>query len=77
MVLLDEGTAYIGKGGTSRARKSARRVSRQQDSPVDDIAHWPEADDVSSFAKEAELIESVGGLNAPGLLNKINSPGKK
>jgi hypothetical protein len=76
MVLLDDGSAYIGKGGTARARKSARRVSRLQDSPVDDIAHWPEPDDATGFAKEAELIESVGGVDAPGLLNKINSPGK-
>jgi RHS repeat-associated protein len=77
MVLLDDGSAYIGKGGSTRARKSARRESRGQNSPVDDIAHWPEVDDTSAYSKEAELIESVGGLNAPGLLNRINSPGNK
>nr|WP_319491029.1 RHS repeat-associated core domain-containing protein [uncultured Desulfobacter sp.] len=76
MILLDDGTAYIGKGGTKRARQSARRVSKQQNSPVDDIAHWAEPDDASAFAKEAELIESVGGKDAPGLLNVRNSPGK-
>jgi RHS repeat-associated protein len=77
MVLLEDGTAYIGKGGTARARQSARRASRQQNSPVDDIAHWATPDDASAFAKEAELIKSVGGKDASGLLNIINSPGKR
>ncbi len=77
MVLLEDGNAYIGKGGTTRARKSARKHSNQQNSAVDDIAHWPEVDDASAFVKEAELIESVGGKDAPNLLNQIDSPGKK
>ncbi len=72
--MLENGKAYVGKGPPSRARKSLRKKSREQNSPVDDIAHYPEA---ASFAKEAELIEDLGGLDAPDLLNKINSPGKK
>jgi hypothetical protein len=55
-----------------------RRIhSRAQQSPVDDIAHYPEADDAAAFKKEAELIDDLGGIGARGLLNRINSPGKK
>jgi RHS repeat-associated protein len=75
--MLENGKAYVGKGPPSRARQSLRRKSREQQSPVDDIAHYPEADDAAAFKKEAELIEDLGGVDAPDLLNKRNSPGKK
>ena len=75
--MLENGKGYVGKGPPGRARTSLRAKSRQEKSPVDDIAHYPKPDDAAAFAKEAELIEDLGGIGAPNLLNKINSPGKK
>jgi hypothetical protein len=77
MVMLENGKAYIGKGGSERAKSSARRVSREQNSIVSDVAHWSARTDASAFRKEAEMIDWVGGVGTDGLLNKINSPGKK
>jgi len=74
--MLENGKAYVGKGPPSRARQSLRRKSREQQSPVDDIAYYPEADDAAAFKKEAQLIEDLGGLGAPDLLNQRKSPGK-
>jgi Pretoxin HINT domain len=74
--MLENGKAYGGKGPPSRARKSLRRKSREHQSPVDDIAYYPEADDAAAFKREAELIEDLGGIGAPDLINQRNSPGK-
>jgi CCR4-NOT transcriptional regulation complex NOT5 subunit len=46
-------------------------------SPVDDIAYYQANSDSAAFLKEAELIEDMGGIGTPGLLNKINPPGKQ
>jgi len=75
--MLQNGKVYVGKGPPSRARQSLRRKSREQMSPVDDIAYYPAQNDSEAFLKEAELIEELGGIGVPGLLNKLNSPGKQ
>jgi len=75
--MLQNGQVYVGKGPPSRARQSLRRKSREQMSPVDDIAYYPAQNDSEAFLKEAELIEDLGGIGVPGLLNKLNSPGKQ
>lgn len=75
-VTFKSGKVYIGKGGTSRARRSARQRSRDHSDPVESIEHWPADNDADAFRKEHELLTQAGGPTSNGNYNQINSPGK-
>jgi RHS repeat-associated protein len=74
---FDTGKGYAGKGGTTRARRSGRGLSREHDDPVKDIHHSPAETDTEAFRQEADRLEALGGPKSPNNYNKINSPGKK
>ncbi|MBZ0233059.1 MAG: HINT domain-containing protein [Deltaproteobacteria bacterium] len=71
------GKKYHGKGSTDRARRSARRVSRENKDPVTDIDHTPADTDADAFAQEAQRLNADGGPQNPSNYNKINSPGSR
>jgi RHS repeat-associated protein len=75
-VEFDSGTGYAGKGGTTRARKSARQHSRANDDPVKSIEHKPAANDSDAYKIEAKYLDELGGPQSPKNYNKRNSPGK-
>jgi len=74
-VEFESGMGYAGKGGTSRARQSARRHSRANNDPEKNIDHFPADNDIDAFDIEATFLEELGGPNSPLNYNKINSPG--
>jgi hypothetical protein len=74
---FDSGKVYVGKGGTGRARKSARQRSREHSDPVKDIVHNPADNDAEAFRLEAEELERYGGPGSSSNYNAINSPGEK
>ena len=74
---FDSGKGYAGKGGTPRARRSARERSRAHADPVKSIEHTPAATNEEAFRQEAARLEALGGPKSPDNYNQINSPGKK
>jgi hypothetical protein len=68
-------TGYAGKGGTERARQSARRHSRENNDPVKSIEHFPADNDQDAFDIEATFLNELGGPKSPRNYNKNNSPG--
>jgi len=77
IIRFKSGKFYVGKGGTSRARQSARDHSREYSDPVEVIAHKSAGNDADAFAKEHEWLTKMGGPGPGGkTYNKINSPGK-
>jgi hypothetical protein len=76
-VEFESGKSYAGKGGTSRARRSARQRSREHSDPVKDIDHTVADTDAEAFVQEAERLDELGGPTDPSNYNKVNSPGKK
>jgi hypothetical protein len=73
---FDSGKTYDGKGGTVRARRSARQRSRTNSDPVKDIKHTPADNGDDAYRMEAENLEQHGGPKSPNNYNEINSPGK-
>lgn len=76
-VRFESGKGYAGKGGTNRARRSARQRSRANSDPVDSIDHTPAGSDAETFKQEAKRLQDLGGPESPNNYNEINSPGKK
>jgi hypothetical protein len=72
---FDSGMGYAGKGGTSRARQSARRHSRENNDPVKKIDHFPADNDKDAFDIEATFLNELGGHKSPRNYNQIDSPG--
>lgn len=72
---FESGKGYAGKGGTKRARQSARRHSRANNDPVKKIDHFPADNDVDAFDIEATFLEELGGKLSPRNYNTNNSPG--
>jgi hypothetical protein len=75
-VEFESGKAYAGKGGTDRARRSARQRSRANNDPVKSIDHTPAPSDTEAFKQEAGRLKKIGGPESPDNYNQINSPGK-
>ena len=76
-VKFDSNKGYAGKGGTTRARRSAREKSAEHADPVKAIDHTPAKSNPEAFRQEAARLEAIGGAKSPKNYNKINSPGKK
>jgi hypothetical protein len=76
-ITFESGKTYVGKGGTSRARRSARQRSRDNSDPVKSIEHQAADNDFDAFKTEHDWLEATGGAgNAEKNYNQINSPGK-
>jgi hypothetical protein len=74
-VEFESGIGYAGKGGTNRARQSARRHSRENNDPVTKIEHFPANNDKDAFDIEATFLKELGGNKSPRNYNRIDSPG--
>jgi RHS repeat-associated protein len=72
---FESGMGYAGKGGTNRARQSARRRSQENNDPVKKIDHFPADNDKDAFDIEATFLQELGGHKSPRNYNQIDSPG--
>jgi len=73
-VTFESGLKYHGKGGTARARKSARRMSRKHRDRVMSIQHSPASSNKRAFQDEARRLAKDGGPGGNNY-NQIESPG--
>jgi RHS repeat-associated protein len=73
---FESGKGYAGKGGTTRARRSARQRSRKETDAVQSIEHVPASSNEEAFKLEAQFLDELGGPASPNNYNVINSPGK-
>jgi hypothetical protein len=73
---FSSGMTYAGKGGTTRARKSARRHSNANNDPVVSIDHTPATTNTDAFRQEAARLADIGGPGSTGNYNQIHSPGR-
>ena len=78
VILFDDGTNYVGKGGFGRAIESASERC-PTNHRVQEIMWAPLADDDSAFMAEALLqnVHGVGKMHYDKTKNRIWSPGKK
>jgi hypothetical protein len=72
---FESGMGYTGKGGTNRARQSARRHSRENNDPVKKIEHFPAGNDKVAFDVEATFLKEPGGHRSRRNYNQNDSPG--
>jgi hypothetical protein len=72
---FESGMGYAGKGGTNRARQSARRHSRENNDPVKKIEHFPAGNDKDAFDIEATFLKELGGHRSRRNYNQNDSPG--
>jgi hypothetical protein len=75
-IRFKSGKVYVGKGGTTRARRSARQRSRENNDPVESITHSPASNDGEAFRMEARKLRNAGGPGSNRNYNEINSPGR-
>lgn len=74
----ESGKTYSGKGSQARAKKSAERVSKENNDAVTTTEWKPSPNTREAFKAEDTRIQDNGGAgNTQQNYNKINSPGKK
>ena len=73
---FESGMGYGGKGGTNRARQSARRHSRENNDPVKKIEHFPAGNDKEAFDIEATFLKELGGHRSRRNYKQNDAPGK-
>ena len=71
------GRTYDGKGDSSRAADSARRVGREQRDPAVSTETRPAPSDRESFKQESQSLDRNGGPGSSQNYNQIESPGKR
>jgi len=76
-ITFASGKKYHGKGGTNRARQSARRHSRRNQDIVVDIDHTSAKTNEDAFKAEAERLVADGGASSSTNYNERRSPGEK